>query len=560
MHRSYAFSFSLSSFLIRKALWLIFLAVALSACGGSDNNSDDEDPGNNPPLTNSAPIISGTPNGSAYVGHAYTFGPSASDTDGDTLTFGIQYQPAWTTFDTATGVLTGTASVSDVGTYSGIVITVSDGSDSTGLAPFQITVSNNPLPAVQGEYPGIPTPSMDWWDDAVPTNATVHQVSAGVIPTGVECGDVVVWNGNAGRIDIDQSGCVDAPIWIVGNNTTLTSPYGNPHRISGENLVFEDIDFRGEDGVLHLVGNRLVLRHITLADPDTGNGSALYLTGEEIVIDQSVIGPSGDWMLSSGPDIDHHCIKTNGAQNVWIMNSELKECQGDGIQIGDYNFDGGDGFYIAGNQIYNNCQTGVCVKRGSNVVTVGNQLWGHTQGCGSTPAAISVQYENSWLTFAYNEMWNNGGGVQIQSAEQGPRFIVGNIIRDCTEDPGTNAHANHGVTNRASNNETYILHNTILNCSGAISTVNGSQTQIHGNVTGGGSMNFEGVTPALSNNYTDTAYMIDSYYVPLDGSPLIDTSGVTHSGYTAWESHYGLSLTNDRPHGSAWDIGAKESP
>jgi len=91
---------------------------------------------------NSPPLISGTPPTTAVEGEFYSFTPTASDPDGDTLTFSITGQPAWTDFNFATGTLSGTPALSDVGVYQDIVIQVSDGSNTTSLSPFTITVES----------------------------------------------------------------------------------------------------------------------------------------------------------------------------------------------------------------------------------------------------------------------------------------------------------------------------------------------------------------------------------------------------------------------------------
>ena len=91
--------------------------------------------------TNSAPTISGTPATSINEGNLYSFVPTANDADGDTLTFSISGQPVWASFDTSTGQLSGTPSAADVGVYSNIVISVSDGTDSASLPAFSITVN-----------------------------------------------------------------------------------------------------------------------------------------------------------------------------------------------------------------------------------------------------------------------------------------------------------------------------------------------------------------------------------------------------------------------------------
>jgi hypothetical protein len=90
---------------------------------------------------NSPPTISGTPPRSVNVGALYTFTPTASDPDGDTLTFSIANKPSWASFNTANGSLTGTPSAANAATYSNIVISVSDGTSSASLPAFSITVN-----------------------------------------------------------------------------------------------------------------------------------------------------------------------------------------------------------------------------------------------------------------------------------------------------------------------------------------------------------------------------------------------------------------------------------
>jgi hypothetical protein len=86
------------------------------------------------------PEITGTPPTSITSGIDYSFLPTATDVDGETLTFSISGQPSWANFDTSTGALTGTPAIGDVGTYTGIIITVSDGLYVSSLPSFDITV------------------------------------------------------------------------------------------------------------------------------------------------------------------------------------------------------------------------------------------------------------------------------------------------------------------------------------------------------------------------------------------------------------------------------------
>jgi len=89
---------------------------------------------------NSTPTISGNPLGQVSVNGSYFFTPTAGDPDDDVLTFSVTGLPDWASFNSSTGRITGTPTDADVGTYSNIRITVSDGTKSASLATFSITV------------------------------------------------------------------------------------------------------------------------------------------------------------------------------------------------------------------------------------------------------------------------------------------------------------------------------------------------------------------------------------------------------------------------------------
>ncbi|HEY7639428.1 MAG TPA: putative Ig domain-containing protein [Steroidobacteraceae bacterium] len=104
---------------------------------------------------NHAPTISGTPPTSVSAGQAYRFQPMAADLDKNTLGFSIQNKPVWATFSSATGLLSGTPTAANVGSYAKVVISVSDGKASAALAPFTITVAAaaNKAPTISGTPP-----------------------------------------------------------------------------------------------------------------------------------------------------------------------------------------------------------------------------------------------------------------------------------------------------------------------------------------------------------------------------------------------------------------------
>jgi hypothetical protein len=105
-----------------------------------------------PAPTNTAPTISGAAMTAVDVDAAYSFQPSASDKEGNALTFSISNRPSWTSFSTATGRLSGTPRTANIATYSNIVISVSDGKVRTSLPPFAIQVKgpSNRAPTITG--------------------------------------------------------------------------------------------------------------------------------------------------------------------------------------------------------------------------------------------------------------------------------------------------------------------------------------------------------------------------------------------------------------------------
>jgi len=107
---------------------------------------------------NTPPQISGTPPTSATAGTLYSFTPTASDPEGATLTFAIANRPAWATFNTTTGRLSGTPAAANVGAFGGIAISVSDGAASASLPAFTLTV--NPAPNRPPTISGTPTTSV----------------------------------------------------------------------------------------------------------------------------------------------------------------------------------------------------------------------------------------------------------------------------------------------------------------------------------------------------------------------------------------------------------------
>ena len=143
----------------RSILVFLVLPLIVSCQSGSDSgDSSSTTVGNSPPAappapppppaSNRAPTISGSPAASVLVGETYSFTPTASDPDGDVLTFSIENQPNWADFDEDSGSVSGTPPAGSEGMYSQIRISVSDGSASTEMPEFSVLVAQSQLGTV----------------------------------------------------------------------------------------------------------------------------------------------------------------------------------------------------------------------------------------------------------------------------------------------------------------------------------------------------------------------------------------------------------------------------
>ena len=100
----------------------IVTILSASLLGGclTKEESTSNFAGNEVQTQNNPPTISGTPPTAVTIGKSYSLTPTASDPDGDVLTFSVQNMPSWASFDTTTGRLSGTPTLADVGTYGNV--------------------------------------------------------------------------------------------------------------------------------------------------------------------------------------------------------------------------------------------------------------------------------------------------------------------------------------------------------------------------------------------------------------------------------------------------------
>ncbi len=180
--------------------------LLIASCGGGGGEPAPTDNGgnnpgqplgrDNPPATNAPPSINGTPPTSVVSGVEYSFLPSAQDGEANTLTFTISNQPIWATFDSITGLLSGTPGAQHLGTTPSIVISVTDGTSTTSLPAFDLQVTNS---AVENSPPVITSTAI--------TSATEGQAySYQVVASDPDSGSTLNYSLAAAPVGMSVSG------------------------------------------------------------------------------------------------------------------------------------------------------------------------------------------------------------------------------------------------------------------------------------------------------------------------------------------------------------------
>lgn len=141
-------------------------------------------------VTHAETSIYGTPNTAATAQRWWAFQPWATDTDHRTVTYTIRNKPYWASFNSQYGHLYGVPSNANIGTYSNIVITASDGVSSATLPAFSLTVhalgSSTGTGGTSGGSGGSTTPTtgsatVNWIPPTANTNGSSLSNLAGYV-------------------------------------------------------------------------------------------------------------------------------------------------------------------------------------------------------------------------------------------------------------------------------------------------------------------------------------------------------------------------------------------
>ena len=308
--------------------------------------------------------------------------------------------------------------------------------------------------------------------------------------------------------------------------------------------------------------------HVTLRDSTiNGNKSAggLWTSGNgPMVLFRNKIAENGD--VNAQFDQDRHGIKVLSS-NLWVLENELANNSGDGMQIGDLRSrDRVHHIYVARNVSHNNKQTGFWHKECHDVIFSQNVAYGHQRSNSSSGEGFGGQYDANFVWFLFNESRNNMGGICWKSSNNGKQnhdyYAIGNHIHDNinTRFDTNNVWQISAISSWNAADIT-IVNNTLQNNSGGIN-LNGNTgaAYIYNNVV----QNVLAKTaPINTPDLRDVKFNGSNAF---DGDATLDqgTAPISEKDpYAVFKSRYGVSIQFDRKGTPRpvrnWDIGAIEA-
>jgi hypothetical protein len=260
---------------------------------------------------NYAPAIEGTALSSVTANSTYRFQPQVSDLDQDTLTFSIDNQPSWATFNAETGELNGTPMAENIGTTNGIEISVSDGRVTTKLPGFNLTVNAAVDPASTPSLISEPTPTSTPIANSTPiitdlTRMTIAGDTLAVMPPSI--------NFRGGKKGIEANGETKSSL-LSGNDLIIGDAAKNQlSGMAGNDRIFGK---QGNDRISGGAGNDQM-------DGGQGNDVVNGGSGDDVVKggagNDRLVGGDGADILVGGSGMD---VLTGGAgTDVFVLTVE----------------------------------------------------------------------------------------------------------------------------------------------------------------------------------------------------------------------------------------------
>jgi hypothetical protein len=304
------------------------------------------------------------------------------------------------------------------------------------------------------------------------TNATDTDNSNGspemprlTIPTNVPAGSVVEIHGgpyNNLNTTWSMNGTLEEPVFLRGVSDSLRPRIKKSELwFNGQYFIVENLDFYDKSRIkFRTTAKYGTLRNSEVHNPigQTGAGNpTISLTGEHIVAYNNEVHDN-----IREENIDCHGFQaSNEGLKIWILENNIYNNGGDGIQACHACNPGPRYLYIGGNDIHGDKENGIDLKYARDVIISQNKLhdYNHSAATGIvSPIVIGSDGAPTRVWVLFNEIYDAKRGIRIEEIEN--LWIIGNLIYDITET---------GIIPEKQGTETYVIHNTLFNMNRGIS-------------------------------------------------------------------------------------------
>ena len=277
------------------------------------------------------------------------------------------------------------------------------------------------------------------------------------------------------------NGTLAAPVFIVGNGTPVFTGNGIGHkvRMAGQFMIVLGVKFDGAQ--LEVTGTAMAARDCEV----TGNTSVggVVIFGAGTVITRCHVHHNGD--SESAIERDYHGVyPAPGSIWTWILDNHIHHNGGDGIQVGHAAPDAEWPRYvfIGGNQIHDDRENAIDIKKARDVIVAGNQAYGYWPTPSSEGAAFVVHDDPERVWFVNNAAAGSAYGL-VSTGAVG--FVaMGNIFRGSrSASPVFNAYGPSAIHAR-NTRDMYLGYNSLPNWDLGVSvpTAVGTNQLVEGNL------------------------------------------------------------------------------
>lgn len=355
---------------------------------------------------------------------------------------------------------------------------------------------NNPLGSAARPRKTLPS--------VLPAGTVLTLVGAIYIPANF----VLTVNGNAANPVIVRG----MNAWLVGNGI------GRSFTVAGGFAYFVGVNQFGLANII--TGSAVAYRGCEIVGTDT---TAVAVIGHGNVISECKIHHNGD-SESATEDDDHGVLIAPGATYTWVLDSDIHHNGGDAIQVGQAGTGNpyAKGVFIARNQLHEDRENAVDIKRAQDVIITENEVFGYRARNSSAGEGIVVHNSAIRVWATRNRVRDCVKGLVCTSAQG--YFAVANDVREMRTAGGdlTSYYGPHPITTYGSTLAWMVDNHT----DGVISVPTGASVDVSGNVAE--VRIAPGVTPVVSAGNV------------LPGVEPVPAPA--HQVYALYESLYGVAL------------------